>query len=70
MRICVYGAASPTIDQKYIELVEKMEQAMKKNFIRDNCKELYYVTDELDDLLRYVETPVDKIRTVKELKDG
>ena len=70
MRICVYGAASPTIDQKYIELVEKMEQAMKKNFIRDNCKELYYVTDELDDLLRYIETPVNKIRTVKELKDG
>ena len=47
-----------------------MEQAMKKNFIRDNCKELYYVTDKLDDLLRYVETPVNKIRTVKELKDG
>ena len=23
MRICVYGAASPTIDTKYIELVEK-----------------------------------------------
>lgn len=33
-------------------------------------KELYYVTDKLDDLLRYVETPVNKIRTVKELKDG
>ena len=43
---------------------------MKKNFIRDNCKELYYVTDELDDLLRYIEIPVNKIRTVKELKDG
>jgi len=24
MRICAYGAASPTIDKKYIELVEKM----------------------------------------------
>ena len=28
MRICVYGAASPTIDKKYIELVEKMGQEM------------------------------------------
>ena len=28
MRICVYGAASPTIDKKYIELVEKMGQKM------------------------------------------
>ena len=24
MRICVYGAASPTIDKKYIELVEQL----------------------------------------------
>ena len=43
---------------------------MNKNFIRDNCKELYYMTDNLEDLLRYIESPVDKIRTVKELKDG
>ena len=28
MRICVFGAASPTIDKKYIELVEKMGQEM------------------------------------------
>ena len=28
MRMCVYGAASPTIDKKYIELVEKMGQEM------------------------------------------
>lgn len=54
----------------YDDINYAMEQAMKKNFIRDNCKELYYVTDKLDDLLRYVETPVNKIRTVKELKDG
>ena len=54
----------------YDDINYAMEQAMKKNFIRDNCKELYYVTDELDDLLRYIETPVDKIRTIKELKDG
>ena len=54
----------------YDDINYAMEQAMKKNFIRDNCKELYYMTDELDDLLRYVETPVNKIRTVKELKDG
>ena len=54
----------------YDDINYAMEQAMKKNFIRDNCKELYYVTDDLNDLLRYIETPVDKIRTIKELKDG
>lgn len=30
MRICVYGAASPSIDKKYIELTEKMGEAMVK----------------------------------------
>ena len=54
----------------YNDINYAIEQSMKKNFIRDNCKELYYMTDDLDDLLHYIETPVDKIRTVKELKDG
>ena len=30
MRICVYGAASPTIDKKYIEITEEMGKAMVK----------------------------------------
>ena len=54
----------------YDDINYVMEQAMKKNFIRDNCKELYHISDNLNDLLRYIETPVDKTRTVKELKDG
>ena len=28
MRICVYGAASPTIDPEYMELVEQMGKGM------------------------------------------
>ena len=28
MRICVYGAASPTIDPEYMELVEQMGKEM------------------------------------------
>lgn len=30
MRICVYGAASPTIDKKYIEITEEMGKEMVK----------------------------------------
>lgn len=30
MRICVYGAASPTIDKKYIEITEEMGRQMVK----------------------------------------
>ena len=57
------------INGYYNELNDVMEQAMKKNFIRDNCAELYKLTEDPKELLEYIETP-DDIRTVKELKDG
>ena len=53
----------------YNELEEVMQQAMKKNFIRENCAELYRLTDDLDELFSYIEAPV-KDHTVKDLKDG
>lgn len=57
------------INGYYEELNDVMEQAMKKNFIRDNCAVLYKLTEDPKELLEYIETPED-IRTVKELKDG
>ena len=54
----------------YDEINYAMEQAMKKNFIRDNCKELYFTTDNLSELFAYIENPAEEIRTVIELKDG
>jgi len=54
----------------YDDINHAMEQAMKKNFIRDNCKELYFTTDNLSELFTYIENPAEEIRTVKELKDG
>lgn len=59
-----------SINGYYAEMNEMMEQAMKKNFIRENCKNLYFLSDSAEDILRYIETPADSIRTVKELKDG
>ena len=58
------------INGYYNEIIHAMEKAIEKNFIRDNCRELYFVTDNIDDLFEYIEAPVDNIRTVKELKDG
>ncbi len=58
------------IDGYYDELNAAMNSAIKKNFIRDNCSELFLVTDDLDKLFKYIEQPVTEIRTVKELKDG
>ena len=54
----------------YDDINHAMEQAMKKNFIRDNCKELYFTTDNLSELFAYIENPAEENRTVKELKDG
>lgn len=54
----------------YNELERAMEAAIKKNFIRENCLELYKVTDDPEELLRYIEAPIDQNYTVKDLKDG
>lgn len=54
----------------YNELVLAMETAMQKGFIRENCAELYYLTDDPAELLSYIETPVTETHSVKELKDG
>ncbi len=54
----------------YDGLNEVMNQAMQKNFIRENCSSLFRITDNLNELLDYIETPVDDTLTVKQLKDG
>ncbi len=54
----------------YNELHSTMLSAIEKNFIRENCLELYFITEDLDELIEYVEKPVNTVRTVKELKDG
>ncbi len=54
----------------YDDINHAMEQAMKKNFIRDDCRELYFITKNLEELFSYIESPTVQIRTVKDLKDG
>lgn len=54
----------------YNELERAMEAAIKKNFIKENCLDLYKVTDDPEELLRYIEAPIDQNFSVKDLKDG
>lgn len=54
----------------YDGLNDVMKQATQKNFIRENCEALYYITDNLEKLLDYIEAPIDETLTVKQLKDG
>lgn len=58
------------IESYYNEIDIAMKEAMRKNFIKDSCDELYEVTEDLEKLFEYIENPHQKIRTVKELKDG
>ncbi|MBE6607825.1 MAG: TIGR00730 family Rossman fold protein [Ruminococcaceae bacterium] len=54
----------------YNELHMVLLEAMKKNFIRENCSDLYEITDDLERLFAYVENTDNKAHSVKELKDG
>ena len=58
------------INGYYDGLVQVVHDAIHKNFIKENCLELFFVTEDVEELFRYIETPVKEIRTVKELKDG
>jgi len=54
----------------YDEIGIVMEQAIKKNFVRANCLDLYKVTDDIEELFGYIEAPVLNDKSIKELKDG
>ncbi len=54
----------------YDELQTVMESAIKKNFIKENCLDLYKVTDDLQELFSYLEMPIDDKHSIKDLKEG
>ncbi len=54
----------------YNEIHSAMMSAIDKEFIKDNCKELYFISDNLDDIIKYIETPVQNDFTHKDYKNG
>lgn len=58
------------IENYYNEINIVVEQAIKKNFVKENCLELYQVTDNLEDVFKYIEAPKKEFNDVKELKEG
>lgn len=54
----------------YNEIDLAMKAAIKKNFIKENCLELYYMTEDLDELFGFIEETQIPIRNVKDLKEG
>ncbi len=54
----------------YNELNNTMLSAIEKEFIKDNCKELYFISDNMDEIIKYIESPVKNDYTVKDFKNG
>lgn len=54
----------------YDEILTALDVSTKKGFIRGGCMDLFFVSDDMDALLSYIETPPAPICKVKELKDG
>ncbi|MBR3995803.1 MAG: TIGR00730 family Rossman fold protein [Clostridia bacterium] len=54
----------------YDGLNDVMKTAIDKNFIREDCLDLYRITENLNEIISYLEKGEEKIHTLKELKDG
>lgn len=58
------------INGYYRKLEEFMEYSMEKRFIRDNCKRLYCYSEDVDEILGYIENDKQIKHAVSELKNG
>lgn len=54
----------------YDSLEALMNSAIQDKFIRDSVKELYFISDDPNQILNYVEAPIHFPRSIKDLKDG
>ncbi len=54
----------------YNDINTAMESAIRKNFIKEDCRELFFVTEDIDELFEYLEKPVSKNRTIQQFKEG
>ncbi len=58
------------IEGYYNEIDTAMKASISKRFIKDNCLELYQMTEDIEELFALIENPEQKSLTVKQLKDG
>lgn len=58
------------LDNYYAELLHMMQVSMDKNFIRETVDQLYFVTDDVQELFAYLEKPVADDRDVHDFKEG
>ncbi len=54
----------------YDKLNDTILDAMDKEFIKDNCKALYFISEDQEEIIKYTETPVQNNYTLKHFKNG
>lgn len=54
----------------YDDIQRAMESAISKGFIKETCRDIYLVSEDVDEIFRYIEGPAARFDSVRELKDG
>ncbi len=58
------------IEGFYDDMERAMTSAINKEFIKDSCRELYFVSDNLEEIINYIENPVESNHTTQHYKNG
>ena len=58
------------IDNYFAQLLQMMDAGVEKNFIRETVGELYFVTDDVNELFTYLEAPIANTGNVHDYKEG
>lgn len=58
------------IDGFYDDMMNAMEKAAQKGFIRESCRQIYYCSDNLEDIIDYVENSRPVKLSLRDLKEG
>ncbi|MBO5248265.1 MAG: TIGR00730 family Rossman fold protein [Clostridia bacterium] len=58
------------INGYYDEMLLFMRKAIEQQFLRESCMDLFFVTDNTEDLFSYLEMPAAPQHSVRDLKDG
>lgn len=54
----------------YDDIQRALDSAIEKGFIKETCRDIYFITDDLDKLFDYIENETVSFASVKDLKDG
>ncbi len=54
----------------YDDMQKAVDGAIDKGFIKDNCRKLFLVSEDTDEIVKYIEGPQISFSSVKDLKDG